>query len=170
MSANAPQLPGGGWAQLELTDALAKCNYRLSTSSSQDQELFGHLPIELSFLLCKFLSCEGCSLEFSLTGARFLKDRLVVPGRYTAFSNNQACVSQKARKLFGPENVPEKLPKTVFCVSQSTRKVRAREKSRQFTPKSYGSSHAPKNVFGKLIDDKNGSCWSTFFEKFYSVK
>ena len=77
---------------------------------------------------------------------------------------------QKARKLFGPENVPEKLPKTVFCVSQSTRKVRARKTSRQFTPTSYGSSHAPENVFGKLTDDTNGSCWSTFFEKVYSVK
>ena len=64
---------------------LAKRIYRLSTSSSQDQELVGHLPIELSFLLCKFLSSEGRSLEFSAMGARFLKDGLVVPGRYTAF-------------------------------------------------------------------------------------
>ena len=80
--------------------------YHLSTSSSQDQELVGHLPIELSFLLCKFLSREGCSLEFSPTGARFLEDGLVVPGRYTAFSNVKTMVTilhgeleRKAEKL-----------------------------------------------------------------------
>ena len=59
------------------------------------------MPIELSFLLCKFLFREGCSLEFSPTGARFLEDRPVVPGRYTAFSNNQKMVSilHKERKV-----------------------------------------------------------------------
>ena len=36
------------------------------------------------------------------------------------------------QKDFGPENVPEKLPKTVSCVSQTFRKVRARKKSRHF--------------------------------------
>ena len=73
--------------------------YRLSTSSSQDQELVGHLPIELSFLLCKFLSREGCSLEFSPTGARFLEDGLVVPGRYTALSNDKKMVTILHREL-----------------------------------------------------------------------
>jgi len=52
-----------------------------------------HLPLELPFLLCKFLPHEGCSLEFSPTGAtRFLEDGLLVPGRYTAFSNSQKMV------------------------------------------------------------------------------
>ena len=73
--------------------------YRLSTSSSQDQELVGHLPIELSFLLCKFLSREGCSLEFSPTGARFLEDGVVVPGRYTALSNDKNMVTILLREL-----------------------------------------------------------------------
>ena len=73
--------------------------YRLSTSSSQDQELVGHLPIELSFLLCKFLSREGCSLEFSPTGARFLEDGVVVPGRYTALSNDKKMVTILLREL-----------------------------------------------------------------------
>ena len=73
--------------------------YRLSTSSSQDQDLVGHLPIELSFLLCKFLSREGCSLEFSPTGARFLKDGFLVPGRYTALSNNKKMVTILHREL-----------------------------------------------------------------------
>ena len=73
--------------------------YRLSTSSSQDQELVGHLPIELSFLLCKFLSREGCSLEFSPTGARFLEDGVVVPGRYTALSNDKKMVTILHREL-----------------------------------------------------------------------
>ena len=71
----------------------------MSTSSSQDQELVGHLPIELSFLLCKFLSREGCSLEFSPTGARFLEDGLVVPGRYTALSNDKKMVTILHREL-----------------------------------------------------------------------
>ena len=78
---------------------LVKRIYRLSISSSQDQELVGHLPIELPFLLCKFLSCEGCSLEFSPAGARFLEDGLVVPGRYTAFANNQKMVSILHKEL-----------------------------------------------------------------------
>jgi len=49
--------------------------------------------------LCKFLSREGCNLEFSLTGARFFEDGLVVPGRYTAFSNNQKMVSILHKEL-----------------------------------------------------------------------
>ena len=71
----------------------------MSTSSSQDQELVGHLPIELSFLLCKFLSREGCSLEFSPTGAKFLEDGLMVPGRYTALSNDKKMVTILHREL-----------------------------------------------------------------------
>ena len=58
--------------EAKLYDEFSVGIYRLSTSSSQDQELVGHLPIELSFLLFKFLSREGCSLEFSPTGASFL--------------------------------------------------------------------------------------------------
>ena len=73
--------------------------YHLSTSSSQDQELVGHLPIELSFLLSKFLSREGCSLEFSPTGARFLEDGPVVTGCNTAFSNDKTMVTILHREL-----------------------------------------------------------------------
>ena len=73
--------------------------YRLSTSSTQDQELVGHLHTELSFLLCKFLSREGCSLEFSPMGVRFLEDGLVVPVHYTAFSNDQKIVSILHKEL-----------------------------------------------------------------------
>ena len=48
---------------MKFYDEFAVGIYGLSTSSSQDQKLVGHLPIhvELSFLLCKFLSCEGCT-------------------------------------------------------------------------------------------------------------
>ena len=73
--------------------------YRLSTSSSQDQEVVGHLPKDLSFLLCKFLSRDGCSLEFSPTGARFLEDGLVVPGRYNALPNDKKMVAILHREL-----------------------------------------------------------------------
>ena len=77
---------GGGLIQRGGLFNLAKHNTgSLSTSSSQDQELGGHFPIELSFLLRKLLSREGCSLEFSPMGVRFLEDGLVVSGRYTAF-------------------------------------------------------------------------------------
>ena len=37
-------------------------------------KLVGHVPIELSFLLCKCLARKGCHLEFSATGPRYLKD------------------------------------------------------------------------------------------------
>ena len=85
--------------EAKLHDELAVGIYCLSTSSSQGQELVGHLPTELSFLLCKFLIREGCSLEFSLTGARFLEDRLVVLGHYTACSNNQKMISILHKEL-----------------------------------------------------------------------
>ena len=71
--------------------------YCLSTSSSQDQELVGYLLIQLSFLLCKFLSRESCSLEFSLTGMRILDDDLWF--RYTAFSYNKKMVSILHKEL-----------------------------------------------------------------------
>ena len=58
-----------------------------------------YLAIELSFLLLKFLSREGCSLEFSSTGERFLEDGLVVPGRYTALSNDKKMVTILHREL-----------------------------------------------------------------------
>jgi len=85
--------------EAKLYDEFSVGIYRLSTSSSQEQELVGHLPTELSSLLCKFLFCEGCSLEFSLTGARFLEDRLVVTGHYTALSNNKKMVTILHREL-----------------------------------------------------------------------
>ena len=51
----------------------------------EKETLVGHLPTELSFLLCKFLeSEENCGLLFSPTGPRLLEDGLVVPGKYIA--------------------------------------------------------------------------------------
>ena len=44
--------------------------------------------MELSLLLCKFLSREGCSLEFSPTKVSILVARRMVPSGYTAFSND----------------------------------------------------------------------------------
>ena len=71
--------------EAKLYDEFSVGIYRLATSSSQDQELVEHFPIESSCLLWKLLSLEGCSLEFSPTGARFLEDGLAVPRRFTAF-------------------------------------------------------------------------------------
>ena len=36
-----------------------------------EEELVGHVPIELSFLLCKYLARDGCCLEFTPTGSRY---------------------------------------------------------------------------------------------------
>ena len=71
--------------EAKLYDEFAVGIYRLSDSSFQDEELVGHLPIELSFPLRKFLTRACCALEFSTTGTRFLQDRLVVSGRDIAF-------------------------------------------------------------------------------------
>ena len=38
------------------------------------QKLVGHVTIELSFLLCKFLTRDSCILKFSPAGARMLED------------------------------------------------------------------------------------------------
>ena len=52
----------------------------------EKETLVGHLPMELSFLLCKFLeSEENCGLLFSPTGPRLLESGLrVVAGKYVA--------------------------------------------------------------------------------------
>ena len=59
----------------------------------------------------------------------------------------QACVSQR------PRNLSEKLPKTIFRVSQSTWKVRASKTSRHFIPKSYytGVRMLAKTFSGNLL-------------------
>lgn len=45
--------------------------------NDREQELVGLVPIELSFLLCKFLAHDVCCLEFTPTGPRYLEDGLV---------------------------------------------------------------------------------------------
>ena len=50
------------------------------------------MPIELSFLLCKFLAHDGCRLKFKPTGPRNLEGGLVVPGRFKAISNKTALI------------------------------------------------------------------------------
>ena len=50
-------------------------------------------------VMFKFLSREGCSLEFSPTRTRFLEDGLVVPGRYTVLSNDKKMVPILHREL-----------------------------------------------------------------------
>ena len=57
-----------------------------------EQRLVGYVPIELSFLLCKFLARDGCRLEFTRTRLRYLEDGLVVPGRFQAISNKTALI------------------------------------------------------------------------------
>ena len=59
----------------------------------------------------------------------------------------QACVSQKTRKLLGPENGPVKPPKQLSGVSQSAREVRTRENHVIFSRKLYGYSPPPEKFF-----------------------
>ena len=56
------------------------------------QKLVGHVPIELSFLLCKFLTHDSCILKFSPAGARMLEDRLAVPGTFSAFYKSRTMI------------------------------------------------------------------------------
>lgn len=62
-------------------------------ADGEEKHLVGHVPIELSFLMCKFLVRKGNDLEFSPTGSRYLEDGLVVPGLYTAFSVSKQMIS-----------------------------------------------------------------------------
>ena len=59
------------------------------------QKLVGHVPIELSFLPCKFLTRDSCILKFSPAGARMLEDGLVVPGTFTfsAFCKSRTMIN-----------------------------------------------------------------------------
>ena len=57
------------------------------------QKLVGHVPIELSFLLCKFLTRDSCILKFSPAGARMLEDGLVVPGTFSAFCKSRTMIN-----------------------------------------------------------------------------
>ena len=46
---------------------------KLANFARGEQELVGHMRIELSFLLCKYLARDGCCLEFMPTGPRYLE-------------------------------------------------------------------------------------------------
>ena len=67
---------------------LASCDPSKFALKAQDRNenaetLVGRLPMELSFLLCKYLEAKkDCGLTFSPTGQRLLEDGLVVPGKY----------------------------------------------------------------------------------------
>ena len=78
----------------------------LHGNSKCHEKLAVHSPLELSFLLCKFIEREGCSLTFSQTGPRVLEDGLVVPGTYTAL-----CTSRRPL-----ETLEEQLRKKTLAV------------------------------------------------------
>ena len=72
--------------EAKVYDEFAFGIYHLSDSSSQDEELVGHFPIELSFLLCKiFYSQRLCH--------RIFTDRIVV-------SQGQTCGSRALYRFF----------------------------------------------------------------------
>ena len=47
------------------------------------QKFVGHVPIEISFLLCKFLTRDSCILKFSPGGARMPEDGPMVLGTFS---------------------------------------------------------------------------------------
>ena len=57
------------------------------------QKLVGHVPIELSFLLCKFLTRDSCILKFCPAGERMLENGLVVPGTFSAFCKSRTMIN-----------------------------------------------------------------------------
>ena len=59
-----------------------------------------------------------------------------------------ACVSQKTRKLLGPENGPVNAPKQLSGVSQSAREFRARENTSFFPVNFTGALELPKTLLG----------------------
>ena len=61
----------------------------LVDNQGNGQKLVGHVPIKLSFLLCKFLTRDSCILKFSPAGARMLEDGLVVRGTFSAFCKSR---------------------------------------------------------------------------------
>ena len=71
-------------------------------------------------------------------------------GEYVMY-RDQACVSQKTRKLLGPGNRPAKLPKRLSGVSQNTRKLLTPENT-SFSPVNFtGTHYLPKSVFGSVF-------------------
>ena len=70
--------------------------------------------------------------------------------------------------LKNSENLPEKLPKTIFHGSKLPESS-GQYKVSSLYPGSYGSSHARENVFGKLVGDKMAAAGALFL-KVYSVK
>ena len=82
--------------------------------NDREQELVGHVPIELSFLLCKFLARDRCCLEFTPIGPRYLEDGLVVPGCFKAMSNEKALIYILKNEL---EKKADKLKHMKFLMS-----------------------------------------------------
>ena len=73
------------------------------------EQVVGHLQIELSFLMCKFICCEGCSLEFSPTGSCMLEDGLVVPGNFIARCHANKLHAKKLTLILKTELEKKKL-------------------------------------------------------------
>ena len=67
----------------------------------------------------------------------------------------------KKASIFGPENLPERLPKTIFCVSQAPKNFSSLSIPRQVIGV---SSHAFENVFGKLVGDKMAAAGELFLK------
>ena len=86
-----------------------------------EKKLVGHVPIELSFLLCKFLARKGCHLKFSPTGSRYLEDGLVVPGKYLASAEDKKLIAILKKEL---DNKAERLLHMNIIVKEIIAKTR----------------------------------------------
>ena len=57
--------------------------------TSQDSRLVGHVPIELSFLFCKFIEKRNNLIFAVVNGERKLENGLVVPSIYRSNGNKK---------------------------------------------------------------------------------
>ena len=71
------------------------------------EQLVGHLPVEISSLLCHFLRADdGNYIEVEILGKRKYEVGLVVPAKYNSFATNKRTAKildtelSKRRKLF----------------------------------------------------------------------
>ena len=52
---------------------------------NENKLLVGHAPVELLFLLCKYIVREGCYLEFTPAGRTYIENGLVL-GTYSTYA------------------------------------------------------------------------------------
>ena len=69
--------------------------YAVGTYLEADNKLFGHVPMELSFLIFTFLKARHeNNVQVKVTGSRRLENGLVVPGSFLARTTSRAIATK----------------------------------------------------------------------------